>query len=173
MGFLLPALTQAKLDNQRDVVRNERRQNYEMRPYGEVRGAQATAMWPEDHPYRRLTIGSHEDLEAATLEDVRSFFKTWYGPNNATLAVVGDFETEQAKAWIEQLFGTIERTFTPRTMERQVSINVDTPQRFSLEQTEDVYREVAELLDARREELQISDVVYRFDRGSGRSRGGC
>ncbi len=73
-------------------------------------------------------------------------------------------------SWV--LFGTIERTFTPRTMERQVSINVDTPQRFSLEQTEDVYREVAELLDARREELQISDVVYRFDRGSGRSRGG-
>ena len=110
MGFLLPALTQAKLDNQRDVVRNERRQNYEMRPYGEVRGAQAVAMWPESHPYHRLTIGSHEDLEAATLDDVRNFFATWYGPNNATLAVVGDFESEQAKAWIEQLFGPIQRT---------------------------------------------------------------
>lgn len=135
MGFLLPALTQAKLDNQRDVVRNERRQNYEMRPYGEVRGAQATAMWPEDHPYRRLTIGSHEDLEAATLEDVRSFFKTWYGPNNATLAVVGDFETEQAKVWIEQLFGSIARTEQPSPV---LEATAKLPEPQTIEMTDDV-----------------------------------
>ncbi len=73
-------------------------------------------------------------------------------------------------SWV--LFGTIERTFTPRTMERQVSINVDTPRRFSLDQTEAVYRRVVELLEAHREDLQITDIVYRFDRGGGRSRGG-
>jgi len=135
MGFLLPALTQAKLDNQRDVVRNERRQNYEMRPYGEVRGAQAVAMWPETHPYRRLTIGSHEDLEAATLDDVRNFFKTWYGPNNATLAVVGDFETEEAKGWIEQLFGAIPRTDQPSPVLEAVA---ELPEPQTIEMTDDV-----------------------------------
>ncbi|MBJ92958.1 MAG: peptidase M16 [Rickettsiales bacterium] len=107
MGFLLPALTQEKLDNQRDVVRNERRQNYEIRPYAVSRKAIAEAIWPVSHPYHRMTIGSHEDLEAATLDDVRSFFSTWYVPNNATLVVSGDFVEEQVRAWIQQYFGPI------------------------------------------------------------------
>ena len=109
MGFLLPALTQAKLDNQRDVVRNERRQNYEIRPYAVARKAIVEAIWPVDHPYHRMTIGSHEDLEAATLDDVRSFFTTWYVPNNATLVVSGDMDLEQTKAWIARYFGPIPR----------------------------------------------------------------
>lgn len=107
MGFLLPALDTEKLDNQRDVVRNERRQNYENAPYGEVRAELAQQLWPEGHPYHHLTIGSHEDLEAASLDDVRSFFETWYVPNNATLTVVGDFETEQVRRWVERYFGPI------------------------------------------------------------------
>jgi predicted Zn-dependent peptidase len=135
MGFLLPALTQEKLDNQRDVVRNERRQNYEMRPYGEVRGASAVAMWPEDHPYHRLTIGSHEDLEAATLDDVRNFFRTWYVPNNATLALVGDFDPDRAKAWIERYFGPIERGEQPSPI-LEASAPLPAPQ--LIEMTDDV-----------------------------------
>ncbi len=113
MGFLLPALTQAKLDNQRDVVRNERRQNYEIRPYAVARKAIVEAVWPEEHPYHRMTIGSHEDLEAATLDDVRSFFRTWYVPNNATLVVSGDIDPEQTKAWIEEYFGPIPKGEQP------------------------------------------------------------
>ena len=107
MGNLLPALTQEKLDNQREVVRNERRQNYEMRPYAIAQKAISEAIYPEGHPYRHLTIGSHEDLQAATLDDVKAFFNEWYGPNNATLVVVGDFDTAQTKAWIQDFFGKI------------------------------------------------------------------
>ena len=107
MGNLLPALTQEKLDNQREVVRNERRQNYEMRPYAIAQKAISEAIYPEGHPYRHLTIGSHEDLQAATLDDVKAFFNEWYGPNNATLVVVGDFDTAQTKAWIQEFFGPI------------------------------------------------------------------
>jgi len=107
MGWLLPALTVEKLDNQRDVVRNERRQNYEVAPYAKSRKAQSEAMFPEGHPYRRLTIGTHEDLEAATLDDVKAFFVEWYVPGNATLTVVGDFDPAEVKAWIEQYFAPI------------------------------------------------------------------
>ena len=109
MGFLLPAVTQEKLDNQRDVVRNERRQNYENRPYGQGSGAIAAAMFPPGHPYSWLTIGSHEDLEAASLEDVHAFFRRWYGPNNATLAIGGDIDREAALAWAQKYFGPIPR----------------------------------------------------------------
>ena len=113
MGFLLPALTQEKLDNQRDVVRNERRQRYEITPYGEVWVTLSEEMFPEGHPYHHTTIGSHEDLEAATLDDVKNFFRTWYGPNNATLVVSGSFDKGQVKGWIQQYFGPIPAGPTP------------------------------------------------------------
>ena len=113
MGYLLPALTVGKLDNQRDVVRNERRQNYEIQPYAKTRKVISEAMWPVTHPYHRLTIGTHEDLEAATLDDVKAFFQTWYVPNNATLVVVGDFDPAEAKGWIETYFGPIPRGEEP------------------------------------------------------------
>ena len=135
MGFLLEALTQEKLDNQRDVVRNERRQNYEMRPYGEVWGAQAEAVWPADHPYHRLTIGSHEDLEAATLDDVKDFFATWYVPNNATLAVVGDFDVAATKGWIEQYFGPFARGEQPSPI---LEASAPLPEAQTIEMTDDV-----------------------------------
>ena len=109
MGFLLPAVNQEKLDRQRDVVKNERRQNYENRPYGRVRGAVAAALYPPDHPYSWLTIGSHEDLSAASLEDVQSFFRRWYGPNNATLAIGGDVDLEQVRTLVTKWFGPIPR----------------------------------------------------------------
>jgi zinc protease len=109
MGFLLPAVTQAKLDNQRDVVKNERRQNYENRPYGQAEGVIAAALYPPDHPYSWLTIGTQEDLTAASLEDVKGFFARWYGPNNATLAIGGDVDTRDALALAEKYFGSIPR----------------------------------------------------------------
>lgn len=114
MGTLLDVLTKEKLDNQRDVVRNERRQNYENRPYGEVWKALAEGVWPAWHPYHHLTIGTHEDLEAATLDDVKAFFARWYVPNNATLVVAGDFDVAQTRQWIERYFGGIQRGAEPR-----------------------------------------------------------
>jgi zinc protease len=135
MGFLLEALTQEKLDVQRDVVRNERRQNYEIRPYAVSRQAIVEAVWPEGHPYHRLTIGSHEDLEAATLDDVRGFFQTWYVPNNATLVVVGDFEPEQTRAWIESYFGPLPAGEEPTSI---TSAEAPLPAATTIELTDDV-----------------------------------
>jgi zinc protease len=109
MGFLLPALTQAKLDNQRDVVKNERRQNYENRPYAQADGVVEAALYPPDHPYSWITIGSQEDLTAASLDDVKGFFQRWYGPNNATLAVGGDVKTDEVVALVRKYFGSIPR----------------------------------------------------------------
>ena len=106
MGYMLDLLNQESLDNQIDVVRNERRQNYDNRPYGRERFAVNAALYPEGHPYRYLTIGKHEDLENASLEDVRDFFKKWYVPSNATIALAGDFEIDEAKALIDKWFGS-------------------------------------------------------------------
>ncbi|WP_242392582.1 M16 family metallopeptidase [Anaeromyxobacter oryzisoli] len=107
MGFLLPTLDQAKLDNQRDVVRNERRQSYEMQPYGLAFDRILSNLWTNDFPYHWMTIGSHEDLEAATLEDVRHFFERWYGPENAVLSVAGDIDPARTRALVEKWFAGI------------------------------------------------------------------
>ena len=109
MGFLLPAMTLEKLDNQRDVVKNERRQNYENVPYAQAEERIMAALYPKDHPYSWLTIGSHADLTAASLEDVSNFFRRWYGPNNATLAIGGDVDPKQALALAQRYFGSIPR----------------------------------------------------------------
>jgi zinc protease len=108
MGYLLPALTGEKFANQRDVVLNERRQNYENRPYGLAAMAIVEALYPPDHPYHWLTIGAPDDLRAATLDDVRSFFQTYYRPRNASLALAGDVETEAAFDLAERYFGSID-----------------------------------------------------------------
>ena len=109
MGFLLPALTQEKLDNQKLVVRNERRQSYENRPYGMTWWWLFENLYPEGHPYHIPTIGKHEDIDAANLEDVKDFFKQWYVPNNASLSIAGDFDPAEAKALVEKYFGDIPR----------------------------------------------------------------
>ena len=106
MGFLLPAMTQEKLDNQRDVVKNEKRQG-ENRPYAKARQMLLEMMYPEGHPYRWTVIGSMDDLSAASKEDVSEFFKLYYAPNNASLCVAGDFDPAEVKPWIEEYFGTI------------------------------------------------------------------
>ena len=108
MAYLLPALTQAKFENQRDVVLNERRQNYENRPYGLAGMALVAALYPPDHPYHWMTIGAPEDLRAARLEDAHQFFKTHYHPGNASLALAGDVETDVAIALARQYFEDID-----------------------------------------------------------------
>lgn len=107
MGWLLGVLDIEKLDNQREVVKNERRQRYENPPYGEVWVDMMENLYPVGHPYRHPTIGSMDDLSAASLDDVTDWFKTWYGPNNASISIVGDFDTAQAKEMVEKYFGPI------------------------------------------------------------------
>jgi zinc protease len=107
MGHLLPALTEEKFVNQRDVVLNERRQNYENRPYGLAGVALSAALFPPDHPYHWITIGDPEDLRAATLGDVRTFFETYYHPGNASLTLAGDIAVDRALELADQYFGEI------------------------------------------------------------------
>ena len=107
MGFLLDALDQGRMDIQRDVVKNERRQSYENRPYG-VSGIHLQgAVYPLPHPYHWPTIGFHEDLDAASLEDAKAFFQRFYTPSNASLAIAGDIRPEQAAELAERYFGDI------------------------------------------------------------------
>jgi zinc protease len=107
MGFLLEKLDDRKLENQRDVVRNERRQSVEGQPYGLVQEELFHQLFPKHHPYYASVIGSHADIEAARLEDVREFFRLYYAPNNASLAIVGDMDPRQTKDLVEKYFGPI------------------------------------------------------------------
>jgi len=119
MGSLLPALTQDKLDEQRDVVKNERRQRYENPPYGEAYKDMMEALYPPGHPYHHMPIGSHEDLTAASLDDVKSFFSTWYVPNNASLVIAGDFDPQVAKVLVKENFGGIPKGPEPERIQVQ------------------------------------------------------
>jgi zinc protease len=107
MGSLLEALTQENVDTQREVVKEEKRQRYDNVPYGDVMQRLVTLTFPEDHPYGHTTIGSMEDLNAATVEDFRTFFATHYLPNNAVLSIVGDVDAETAFAKAETYFGQL------------------------------------------------------------------
>ncbi|RPJ60265.1 MAG: insulinase family protein [Acidobacteria bacterium] len=107
MGYLLKAMSPAKVDGQRDIVKNERRQSYENRPYGMASILLGENLYPPDHPYHWPTIGSMEDLSAASFEDVTEFFKRYYGPNNASLSIAGDIDTAKTKALVEKWFGEI------------------------------------------------------------------
>ncbi len=107
-------MTQDKLDKQREVVRNERRQTSEMQPYGRAELKVSELMYPKNHPYHIEVIGSHEDLQSATVQDVKDFFKTFYVPNNTSLVVAGDFDPAEIKPLIEKLFGTLPRDADPK-----------------------------------------------------------
>jgi zinc protease len=109
MGFLLPAMTQEKLDNQRDVVKNERRWRVDNQPYGDWDERLQALMYPPDHPYHHSVIGSMADLDEASLEDVQEFFRTYYAPNNAVLSLVGDIEPQRALGLVARYFGGIPR----------------------------------------------------------------
>jgi zinc protease len=133
-----------KLDLQRDVVRNERRQSIENRPYGVEELELPTLLWPEGHPYHHPVIGSHEDLEAATVPDVKQFFETWYDSANASLAIVGDFDAQRARELLDRWFADIpshgkpsdpgapgftdEKTTLTSVVRKTVQDNVELPQ---------------------------------------------
>ena len=108
MGYMLPAMTQEKLDNQRDVVKNEKRQRYDNQPYGDWSERLQILMYPEDHPYRHTVIGSMADIDAASLDDVADFFGTYYVPDNAVLSIAGDIDPAEALEQVEKYFGDFE-----------------------------------------------------------------
>jgi zinc protease len=107
MGFLVDALTEERLQNQKEVVKNERRQGTEAAPYGLANEKLWHALFPLPHPYHGEVIGSMEDLDAATAEDVKNFFRKWYAPANATLTIVGDFDVAKTKALVQKYFGSL------------------------------------------------------------------
>ena len=110
MGYLLDVLDQAALSNQQDVVRNERRQSVENRPYGVVEEALNHALFPKTHPYYAAVIGSHADIQNAKLADVRDFFKRYYGPNNASIVIAGDIDKVKTRALVAKYFGSFKKS---------------------------------------------------------------
>ena len=110
MGYLLDVLDQAALSNQQDVVRNERRQSVENRPYGIVEEAMNHALFPKTHPYYASVIGSHADIQAARLTNVRDFFKRYYGPNNASIVIAGDIDKARTRALVARYFGSFKKS---------------------------------------------------------------
>ena len=109
MGWLLPTMDKPKVDLQRDVVKNERRQSYENQPYGLVGDYRPRLLYPTDHPYSWPVIGSMADLSAASVDDVKDFFRRYYAPNNATLVVAGDVKVAEVKALVRKYFSDIPR----------------------------------------------------------------
>ncbi len=122
MGYLLPLLTQKSLDNQIEVVRNERRQRYDNAPYGKSRLALAALLYPLGHPYHYSVIGKHEDLAGASLSDVRNFYKKWYAPANATLTIAGDFDPKQVKQLVKKWFGSFPKKQKPKHVVPQLPV---------------------------------------------------
>ena len=134
MGFLLPGLTQAKLDNQRDVVKNERRERVDNQPYGSSGEVLDAALFPPTNPYSWPVIGSMADLSAASLDDVKEFFRTYYAPENAVLVIAGDVEPATALAMVTTYFGGIPRG--PAIERPRVApVTLAAPKRLVLEDT--------------------------------------
>ena len=130
MGTLTQTLTKEKLDNQREVVKNERRQGVDNQPYGTWLEKTEELLFPESHPYHHSVIGSMTDLSAASVEDVQNFFKTYYAPNNAVLVVAGDIDVPQAKAMVRKYFGPIPRgPVPPKLVSMSVPATVGREQR--------------------------------------------
>jgi zinc protease len=113
MGYLLDTMSPERVDGQRDVVKNERRQSFENRPYGMASIEMSKLLWPAGHPYSWPTIGNMEDLTAASYDDVVAFFKTYYVPNNASLVIAGDIDIARTRALVEKWFGAIPRGPAP------------------------------------------------------------
>ncbi|WP_068863299.1 M16 family metallopeptidase [Erythrobacter dokdonensis] len=109
LGWFINTVTDPVLAKEKQVVKNEKRQGVDNRPYGHLFSVLRSNLYPSDHPYHWEVIGSLEDLQAATLEDVKTFYRNWYTPNNVTLVVAGDFDTAQARAWVERYFAEIPR----------------------------------------------------------------
>ena len=139
MGYLLDAVTQERLDVQRDVVKNERRQSFENAPYGRSSLALLDTLFPAGHPYHGAVIGSMQDLSAATLEDVSDFFKSYYSPSNATLTLAGDFEPGAARALVEKYFGSLHGR-PPTRLARRATPPLSQPVRLVIDEPVDLAR---------------------------------
>ncbi|HLG93511.1 MAG TPA: pitrilysin family protein, partial [candidate division Zixibacteria bacterium] len=178
MGFLLDKLTQANLTNQQDVVRNERRQSVENRPYGIVEEEMFHQLYPSNHPYYASVIGSHADIQAAQLEDVKKFFKLYYAPNNASLAIVGDIDVAKTKKLVEKYFGSLKRgadvpklnaTTPPITSERRTVVQdrIELPRVYMAWITSSIFKEgdaeggvVAQVLGGGKSSRLYKKLVY-------------
>ena len=121
MGWMLPALTAEKLENERDVVKNERRQRLDNQPYGDSEERLLAMIYPPGHPYRHSVIGSMEDIDGFTLADLESFYRAYYAPDNAVLTLCGGFDSARALDWIERYFGGI----PPGTGSREIPGDAD------------------------------------------------
>jgi zinc protease len=131
MGTLLETLDQSKLDNQREVVKNERRERVDNQPYGDWDERVEAAIYPESHPYHHSVIGSMADLSAASIDDIKNFFRTYYAPDNAVLVVAGDIDVPQAKSLIRKYFGPIPSgPPVPKLANMSLPPVVGRPQRF-------------------------------------------
>ncbi|MDI6049469.1 pitrilysin family protein [Flavobacterium sp. XS2P24] len=119
LGYFINTVTEPVLAKEKQVVKNEKRQSYDNRPYGHNFSVISKSLYPATHPYSWDVIGSLEDLQNATLEDVKSFYNRWYVPNNVTLTIAGDFDVKQTKAWVEKYFGEIKRGEAIPKMEKQ------------------------------------------------------
>lgn len=133
MGSLLDHANAETFASQRDVVKNERRQNYENAPYGLVPQYLRAALYPPGHPYHLLTIGTPEDLDRAQIEDVKKFFRTFYVPNNATLVVAGDLDKAKTRALVEKYFGSIARGAPAPTKSTPVPVVLTTEKQLTIE----------------------------------------
>jgi zinc protease len=122
MGYLLPAVTAERFETQRDVVLNERRQNYENRPYGMAIIALSAALYPPEHPYHWVTIGATADLQAMRLDEVQQFFRTYYHPANASLVLAGDIETARAIDLADRYFGDLPSAPRPEPVTAQAEL---------------------------------------------------
>jgi zinc protease len=136
LGFFINTLTEEALANEKQVVKNEKRQGVDNRPYGHLRTIVAEALFPPDHPYSWSVIGSLEDLDAATLADVRAFYDRWYGPNNVVVTIAGDFEIDEARRYVERYFGEFParapvEDMTPRAAVLEASVSLVHEDRFA------------------------------------------
>ncbi|WP_438424299.1 M16 family metallopeptidase [Aquimarina macrocephali] len=132
MGFLINTVTKSAFKNQQEVVQNEKRQRVDNNPYGHTNWVIDKNIYPEGHPYNWQVIGELVDLQSATVEDVKEFYDKYYGPNNATIVLAGDFETEQAKAMIEKYFGEIKKRQPVEKLKVQ-NVTLSETKRFSHE----------------------------------------
>ena len=119
LGYFINTVTEPVLAKEKQVVKNEKRQSYDNKPYGHTFSVISSNLYPPTHPYNWDVIGSLEDLQNATLEDVKNFYKRWYVPNNVTLTIAGDFDVNQTKKWVEKYFGEIKRGEAIPKMEKQ------------------------------------------------------
>ncbi len=122
LGWFINTVTDPVLAKEKQVVKNEKRQSYDNNPYGHTSYVIDKALFPDDHPYNWQVIGSLQDLDNAKLEDVKEFYRRWYVPNNVTLVVAGDFDTVQAKKWVEKYFGEIKRGEEVKPQQKQSGV---------------------------------------------------